>query len=139
MVDRENPGNIPFVDVDYCQFSGFGYQKPTRIWCCDQIAQLASVVCDKMTCLNIDSAVGGTGRHRERLGGTTWGTRQSKRVVPPALVDYLLCAPPLQYTPKFKPFHFSGLFPKERGPHLQIHWQPLAAKVQGGGSPLKKG
>jgi site-specific DNA-cytosine methylase len=23
---------IPYVDVDYCQFTDWGYQKPTRIW-----------------------------------------------------------------------------------------------------------
>ena len=24
--------DIPFIDVDYCMFSDWGYQKPTRIW-----------------------------------------------------------------------------------------------------------
>ena len=80
--------NIPFVDVDYCQFSGWGYQKPTRIWCCEQIAQLKKVVCDKRTCLNIDSAVGGTGRHRERLGGNSMGytAKQKGRTPLPWLI-----------------------------------------------------
>ena len=32
--DRDVMKGIPFVDVDYCQFSDWGYQKPTRIWCC---------------------------------------------------------------------------------------------------------
>ena len=30
--DRPYMAGIPHVDVDYCQFSRWGYQKPTRIW-----------------------------------------------------------------------------------------------------------
>ena len=30
--DRPYMEGIPYVDVDYCQFSLWGYQKPTRIW-----------------------------------------------------------------------------------------------------------
>ena len=30
--DREYMRDIPYIDVDYCQFSDWGYQKPTRIW-----------------------------------------------------------------------------------------------------------
>ncbi len=29
--------NIPYIDVDYCQFSDWGYRKPTRIWGCSKI------------------------------------------------------------------------------------------------------
>ena len=96
---QKNHGKHPFLDVEYCQFSGWGYQKPTRIWCCEKKAQLASVVCDKRTCLNIDSAEGGTGRHRVRLGGNSMGSRLSKMFVPPALVDYLLSAPHFSIPP----------------------------------------
>ena len=45
--------------------------------------------------------------------------------------------PPLQDTPKFKPFYFPGYFLR-RGAHLRTHWPPAAAKGHGGGSPLKK-
>ena len=26
-------GSSFFIDVDYCQFSDWGYKKPTRLWC----------------------------------------------------------------------------------------------------------
>ena len=29
---RPYMANLPFVDVDYCQFCDWGYQKPTGIW-----------------------------------------------------------------------------------------------------------
>ena len=44
--------DLPFVDVDYCQFSDWGYQKPTRIWGSPQIASLANKICDNRTCSN---------------------------------------------------------------------------------------
>ena len=49
---------IPFVDIDYCQVSDWGYKKPTRFWCSDQIATLPSLVCDSDVCPN---TVRGTG------------------------------------------------------------------------------
>ena len=33
--------NIPFVDIDYCQFSDWGYQKPTRFWGSPNLGRLA--------------------------------------------------------------------------------------------------
>ena len=45
--------DMEYVDIDYCQFSTLGFQKPTRFWCCKDIAKRPSVVCDHMTCPNL--------------------------------------------------------------------------------------
>ena len=44
--DRPFMKDIPYCDVDYCQFSDWGYKKPTRIWGNEKIAQLPSKLCD---------------------------------------------------------------------------------------------
>jgi hypothetical protein len=31
--------DLEYVDIDYCQFSTLGFQKPTRFWCCAEIAR----------------------------------------------------------------------------------------------------
>ena len=90
---RDFVQHLPFIDVDYCQFSSWGYQKPTRIWCCPQIAQLPSVLCDKKTCPNSVSTPWDTLKHMEYLGGISmkFSPKQKGRI-PGALVDYLMSA-----------------------------------------------
>ena len=44
--------NLLFISVDYCQFSNWGYQKPTRIWCCPENAKLPNRLCDGKSCPN---------------------------------------------------------------------------------------
>jgi hypothetical protein len=89
--DRDFMKNLHFVDIDYCQFSDWGYQKPTRIWCCWEMAKLAPRVCDHKSCPNLVQASGGGVRQRERLGGREmkFGTKQKWRI-PSNLVDYLM-------------------------------------------------
>ena len=108
--ERDIMSNIKFIDVDYCQFSEWGYKKPTRIWCCEQIAQLNDVLCDKRTCNQVYTTPQGQTRHKERLGGNNMGfTARLKGRTPPLLVDYLLSAvslkvgaPRAPQTPKAK-------------------------------------
>jgi site-specific DNA-cytosine methylase len=57
--------HTPHVDVDYCQFSDWGYRKPTRVWGSPQIGKLDHVVC-KSTCPNRDPV---TSKHFQQLGG----------------------------------------------------------------------
>ncbi len=91
--ERDIMSNIKFIDVDYCQFSEWGYKKPTRIWCCEQIAQLNNVLCDKRTCNQVYTTPQGQTRHKERLGGNNMNfTARLKGRTPPLLVDYLLSA-----------------------------------------------
>jgi hypothetical protein len=33
---------IPFADADYCQYTDWGYQKPTRFWGSPDVAQLTT-------------------------------------------------------------------------------------------------
>ena len=42
---REVVNGLPFVDIDYCQFSDWGYQKPTRFWGSANLGELAHVKC----------------------------------------------------------------------------------------------
>jgi hypothetical protein len=82
---------LPFIDVDYCQFSDWGYQKPTRIWGSDNLVSLGSKVCDGRTCAHLVPGVNGRLRHREQLGGMgmKFGTYQKWRV-PEKLVCWFL-------------------------------------------------
>jgi hypothetical protein len=62
---------IPFVDVDYCQFSDWGYQKPTRIWGHPQISKLKPKLCNPFICPNVYVTEKNTRKHREALGVIT--------------------------------------------------------------------
>ncbi len=42
-----------YVDVDYCQFCDWGYQKPTRVWGPMYFQKLKSRTCDGTTCPNL--------------------------------------------------------------------------------------
>ena len=55
---------VPFVDADYCQYTNWGYQKPTRIWGSPDIKRVATKLCDGITCPNL---VEGTKYHKARL------------------------------------------------------------------------
>ena len=86
--------NIPFVDVDYCQFSDWGYKKPTRIWGSISVVGWAHKVCDGKTCPNLVPGEKGVPVHRESLGGNhVRFTTEKKGRIPVALVDYLLGIP----------------------------------------------
>ena len=81
--DRPFMEGIPFVDVDYCQFSTWGYQKPTRIWGDSSIKNLSPKICDFHTCPNIMDRPNGRKGHREILGGPYMrATRNNKYRVP---------------------------------------------------------
>jgi hypothetical protein len=91
---RDFMSEIPFVDVDYCQFSDWGYQKPTRIWCSTNIARLQSLTCDNISCQCMEDTPLGR-RHRERLGGNSIKFSTVKKYrVPENLIDYLLTGCP---------------------------------------------
>ena len=57
--DRDFMKNFQFLDIDYCQFSDWGYQKPTRFWCCPAIASLPPRLCDFLSCPNLFETQGG--------------------------------------------------------------------------------
>lgn len=84
----------PYLDADYCCFSGWGYQKPTRIWGSPEVVGRGDVRCDGRTCpnlLQIDARKEWHRLpHRQRLGGDRmrYGTRAKFRM-PGRLVEYL--------------------------------------------------
>ena len=87
---RQCVKDIPSVDVDYCQFSAWGYRKPTRIWGGEHIKDVRPRVCDPETCPNMVERPNGHKGHRERLGGNDMrATRDDKYRVPEDLVRYL--------------------------------------------------
>ena len=89
--DRNCLQKYPFVDVDYCQFSHWGYQKPTRIWGSNHLREINSVTCDFKTCTNlVQRRSEKPGSHRLKLGGYNMkpSTKQKGRI-PKLLVEYL--------------------------------------------------
>ena len=82
--------NIPYVDVDYCQFSDWGYQKPTRIWGDESILNISPRVCDMRTCPHLVERENGRLGHREILGGNHQKfSRHDKYRIPENLIRYL--------------------------------------------------
>ena len=62
--------DLAHVDLDYCQFSDWGYQKPTRIWGPSYLRNLKPRVCDIHTCPNVITRSSGHQGHRRILGAT---------------------------------------------------------------------
>ena len=88
---------VVVLDVDYCQFSDWGYKKPTRIWGSPQLLQLSPKLCGP-SCPNKHPE---TNRHKASLGGshmelTTW----EKGRMPTDLIKYLISAEPSFYPTK---------------------------------------
>ena len=85
---------IPYVDIDYCQFSDWGYQKPTRIWGCLQ-TKVPDKVCDGRTCPNLRPGpplkAGHLKRHKERLGGNELKLSPlMKGRIPSRAIEYIM-------------------------------------------------
>ena len=80
-----------FIDVDYCQFSDWGYKKQTRLWVLSSLSKVSYLVCDPHTCSQMLDGKDGRRVHREHLGGKQmkFSTRQKERM-PSSLVNYLL-------------------------------------------------
>ena len=94
---RQVVSGLRHIDIDYCRFTTeWGYNKPTRFWVADWMAdQLESVVC-RQDCGNIIEDDHGRLRHRVQLGGTAKGgvQRQGNREqlyrIPDAVIGYLV-------------------------------------------------
>ena len=67
--DRTFMKPFGYVDVDYCQFCSWGYQKPTRIWGMG-MGRLKPRVCDGKTCPSLILRSNGHMGHRKILGAT---------------------------------------------------------------------
>ena len=64
MKNRECVKNLRFIDVDYFQFSEWGYKKPTRIWGCPAIAELENRLCDGFSCPHLERTLNGGVVHK---------------------------------------------------------------------------
>lgn len=101
--------DIAFIDVDYCQFSDWGYRKATRIWGDASILDIPCRICDGNNCENLVpcdkmNALGTNDKmrqkrrkHRIQLGGDFRRTgvrnqvsRNKKYRVPAALIRYVM-------------------------------------------------
>ena len=95
--DRDYMMGIPFVDVDYCQFSDWGYRKRTRIW--TNVDHGDRVCGGSGECKNMEG-----GRHKKAIGNSTYdelwvrgkrgeGRRLQQRYsIPPKLIQSLFDA-----------------------------------------------
>lgn len=91
---REFMLGIPFIDVDYCRFSSWGYKKRTRIW------TLANV--NDNLCLGPNKCKNMVGKaHKSALGNHShakeyWGIKgkrlEQRYSIPSALIEYLFLA-----------------------------------------------
>ena len=83
-----------YVDVDYCQFSDWGYQKPTRIWGPMALGQLRHQVCDGKTCPHLITRSNGFLGHKFILGATPReGAARIKLEdqyrIPPGVIEFI--------------------------------------------------
>ena len=83
--------NIPFVDIDYCRFCGWGYKKSTRVWGSQHVQDLSPVLCDG-NCENIaEDGYSKQKKHRQWLGGRGYQPNtQDKWRIPEEAIKYLL-------------------------------------------------
>jgi hypothetical protein len=82
---------IPYCDVDYCQFSDWGYKRPTRIRGSDQIARLPCVLCKPSTCPSTIDGPRGVRVHVERLGGNHMRDSTEQKAIVPQNWSFTFC------------------------------------------------
>ena len=118
LTKRAFMNNIPYIDLDYCQFSEWGYQKPTRFWCSRNISHLPNKVCDPAKCPNVIPNKSGGFQHRQRLGGNAMiYTTKQKGQTPKKLTDYLMSGFTSETPP---PLHACDLDPLPRA--APVEW-----------------
>lgn len=86
--DREFMKDLPYIDVDYCMFSDWGYRKRTRIWTNKE--DLQSRLCDK----NCGNMVQGKKGLKHRINMSDAHIKGMNRLdlrhrIPPQLLYYL--------------------------------------------------
>jgi hypothetical protein len=126
---RPYMADIPFVDVDYCQFSLWGYQKPTRIWGDPLIKTVKERVCDGVSCPNVEVRPNGRRGHRKILGGNNIGvTRNQKYRIPEGLVRYLAGLPDSEEVRRV--VDYIRLLRLDPLPDMTVRWLPEPEDLQ---------
>jgi site-specific DNA-cytosine methylase len=90
--DREFMEGIPYVDVDYCRYSDWGYKKRTRIWTnVPYEGRLCNGVCGNMIGTKHKKSVGNFS-YRSKFGAETDYTvrLKDKYRIPPNLIRELI-------------------------------------------------
>ena len=87
--------DLPYVDVDYCQFSDWGYMKPTRIWGSPVLGQIRPRYCDRRTCKNMITRSSGHTGHKFILGATPYDgadriSKEQQYRIPEGVITYLM-------------------------------------------------
>ena len=124
--DRPYMKNIPYIDIYYCQFSDWGYQKPTRIWGDQSISSLQSKVCDFFSCINLIDRPNGRKGHKEILGSMKMKySRNQKYRVPESLIYYLCQWPELEALDKAT----SYIHAMQLDPFLEIRFGGLGQNI----------
>ena len=89
----ETMAGYAYVDCDQCQFSDYGYQKPTRFFGSEHLRLLEPVLCDQRTCSSlVDDPENPRRRrrHKNRLGGNNgYVQKELAYRLPPSLVEYV--------------------------------------------------
>ena len=85
---------IHYVDVDYCRFSNWGYQKPTRIWGLAEIGTLLPRLCAGQECPNVGLRSNGYYGHKLILGATPKEGARRVRLedqyrIPEGVIEYI--------------------------------------------------
>ena len=85
---------IDYVDVDYCRFSNWGYQKPTRIWGPAEIGTLLPRLCAGQECPNVGLRSNGYYGHKLILGATPKEGARRVRLedqyrIPEGVIEYI--------------------------------------------------
>ena len=86
--------NLAYVDVDYCRFAQWGYQKPTRIWGSPCIQTLMPRRCAGRECPSVELRENGFYGHKLILGATpNKGTRrvrlEDQYRIPVGVIEYV--------------------------------------------------
>jgi hypothetical protein len=95
--------DLPFVDTDYCRFEDCGYQKPTRFYGSEHLADLKPMLCDRKNCPGLMrdkyTRPGALRAHRWHKGGTTGHVdKEVAYHIPQGVIEYvtgLSSGPPL--------------------------------------------
>ena len=83
--DREIMQGVPFVDVDFCMYSDWGYRKRTRIW--TNVKDFDGKTCDRK-CGNMDSS--GKKHRLLQRKGKGQSTKLQRYRIPPKQIRELL-------------------------------------------------
>jgi len=89
--DREFMIGLPYVDVDYCRFSDWGYKKRTRIWTSSDVESalcLGSGACPNMIGNSHKKAIGNHG-HAHEFWAVKGKRLEQRYSIPQGVIRYL--------------------------------------------------